>query len=703
MPARMRIGTLLLFVVVGLISLPATARAQWEQTDGPEGPAINGFVMIEGHLFAATTKGLYASTDGGYHWTALAGFLGKTNISIVDCDEQNLYAVTDSGLCVSSDLGGSWHVGGQGLLSSPLAFTHLGDRLFAATMHGVCTSSDAGRTWSADTAGLESLTWDLAVVEGRLFAATTTGLFMSADSGATWASTSGRADGGSVDYLSVLGSDLFAYSFLSNSLSKSTDFGTTWTTVYDQNAVDPYGNVGFVTPADSVLYLGARGKQWPFVWRSTDGGTTWSRTSFQYDYLFVYAGIAAGQEFLVGTNKGVFRTDDGGASWWSSNAGMTTSSVYALSVRNGRILCGTAKTIFSSDTDGDRWIFDGGGSSAIVSYSSDWDGNVLGIAAIGDATVLSTLEGIYISRCPHGRYGPADDQGPRSRLCVLGTKVFGIDTVHIFRSDDTCRSWQVADGEVQQPLAVTAGGGTLFVGTRGHGAFSSSDCGTTWTRLGGGLPDTLTVTAIETDGSTTILGTAAAVYRSDDGGSHWTQVTDGLATVLPVKTFALDGQNIYAGTGHGVYRLSDGESAWSPLNDGMGSDLEVAALVVHNSSLYAGTLGGGVWRQKLALSQMTTAIAERPTAFPGSATLQQNYPNPFNPSTTVSYHVARAGQVRLTVYDILGREVQKLVDEYQREGSYSVRFDAGHLSSGTYLCRLETGGTSSVRKMTLMK
>lgn len=80
-----------------------------------------------------------------------------------------------------------------------------------------------------------------------------------------------------------------------------------------------------------------------------------------------------------------------------------------------------------------------------------------------------------------------------------------------------------------------------------------------------------------------------------------------------------------------------------------------------------------------------------------------NYPNPFNPTTKVSYALAKSGYVTMKVYDILGREVATLVDEYQSVGLHSATFDGTHLASGVYFCRLTAPGINRVKKMLLTK
>ena len=87
----------------------------------------------------------------------------------------------------------------------------------------------------------------------------------------------------------------------------------------------------------------------------------------------------------------------------------------------------------------------------------------------------------------------------------------------------------------------------------------------------------------------------------------------------------------------------------------------------------------------------------------------QNHPNPFNPSTTINYQLPQSGFVTLKVYDILGKEVAKLIDEFKNAGSYKVTFDASHIPSGIYIYRISAGnihgkpGFSLCRKMAVVK
>jgi glycosidase len=100
---------------------------------------------------------------------------------------------------------------------------------------------------------------------------------------------------------------------------------------------------------------------------------------------------------------------------------------------------------------------------------------------------------------------------------------------------------------------------------------------------------------------------------------------------------------------------------------------------------------------------LTSKEEESLSDVPSSFSLGRNYPNPFNPTTTFSYDLAETSIVKLEVFDMLGRRVAELENGRKSAGSYSVRFDAGNLSSGIYIYRLQAAGKVFTQKMTLIK
>jgi hypothetical protein len=88
---------------------------------------------------------------------------------------------------------------------------------------------------------------------------------------------------------------------------------------------------------------------------------------------------------------------------------------------------------------------------------------------------------------------------------------------------------------------------------------------------------------------------------------------------------------------------------------------------------------------------------------PSYYALKQNYPNPFNPSTKIEYYLPKTGNVKLTIFDLLGKEVTVLVNGLKNPGIYTVDFDASRLSSGVYFYRMEAGSFADTKKMLLLK
>ncbi len=113
--------------------------------------------------------------------------------------------------------------------------------------------------------------------------------------------------------------------------------------------------------------------------------------------------------------------------------------------------------------------------------------------------------------------------------------------------------------------------------------------------------------------------------------------------------------------------------------------------------------GGEIRGQLTRNTTITTSIDGNDSDRSTSLRLNQNYPNPFNPSTAITYDVQQSGVIRLSVYDVLGREVAVLVNGVQPAGSHIVNFDASAMASGLYVYRLTSGSRSITRTMLLVK
>ena len=125
---------------------------------------------------------------------------------------------------------------------------------------------------------------------------------------------------------------------------------------------------------------------------------------------------------------------------------------------------------------------------------------------------------------------------------------------------------------------------------------------------------------------------------------------------------------------------------------------------VVNDTIYV-TRPDGLWIFRYRRS--STDFREQNDQSRTQTQLAQNYPNPFNPTTTIDYQLPTISQVKLTVYDLLGREVATLIDDVKGAGTHSVTWDASQFASGAYLVRMTASAGnaahSQTRKIVLMK
>ena len=167
----------------------------------------------------------------------------------------------------------------------------------------------------------------------------------------------------------------------------------------------------------------------------------------------------------------------------------------------------------------------------------------------------------------------------------------------------------------------------------------------------------------------------------------------------------------FSSVSNACWSYSPGANAWITLPN------KTTAWTAGQSGSVA--LGGGFWKLVCASGYGGTAQISNVEIFsdtlvpvavdpvnitvPETYSLSQNYPNPFNPNTKIDYSVKANGNVSIKVYNVLGKEVAVLVNEFRNAGIYTVNFDASSLSSGVYFYTIQTGGFTDTKKMILIK
>ncbi len=239
----------------------------------------------------------------------------------------------------------------------------------------------------------------------------------------------------------------------------------------------------------------------------------------------------------------------------------------------------------------------------------------------------------------------------------------------------------------------------------------STDKGATWS--GATLPyhgddACYAFTFDPADTSGMYAGMEGSVLVSTDRGRSWS--TSGLSgTSFYYFALAADFVTVYAGgaanTGpgrFGLYRSVDKGAKWTPVSitDSLGGILSLEMMptaVPEVYTLFIGTEGTGV------LLYAGAPASVPPSSIPAGFVLEQSYPNPFNPKTVIGFSLPVATDVRLSVYDLLGREVAVLVNGNVSPGPHQAEFDATELMSGVYFYRLRAGSFVETKKAILIR
>jgi len=195
------------------------------------------------------------------------------------------------------------------------------------------------------------------------------------------------------------------------------------------------------------------------------------------------------------------------------------------------------------------------------------------------------------------------------------------------------------------------------------------------------------------------LATNIGVYISPDNGVNW----DYSGIPYVIETFKKDKNNILA-TGASIYLSQDNGATWQDIRFNLSNYINsgfgyfYTGEIVDNT-IFVGTVHIGIW--KIGIESITSVNSNKTLV--KDYILYQNFPNPFNPSTTINYQIAKASNVTIKIFDCLGREIKILVNEFKRQGFYTINFDASFLSSGIYFYQLRAGEFTSTKKMIVLR
>ncbi len=627
------------------------STSQWTQASGPQGSDISEiFVTSQGHLYTATTTGIYNLTADATAWTLINASVPTGNFPMPMAEHNDtLYIVSNHKVFASTDNGETWNTLGSrpkgdavGLIITDGAYdinSRLGITMYLALENkGVFRSTDAGGQWDPLKDGLiGKRVYAIDAIGSTVFVGTNEGLYrLNSD---VWKQLPVDASN-AVHALAVMKNNLYVAtgpdSFLLRSAKRyeryftrlvtkdtatpwksfqSTDLGMSWTEITPKNKPSvgmASHNIKILVAGKTLLALdGIRG------FRSNDAGQTWTDLEFNIDSVKqnIFTTIAIDDNiFCIAGGFGVYRTIDGGDSWHPFMEGVIGTKVRSLTTFNNRLYAHTGSDVVQSIDGGESW------KSVHLYAKEDLPKSI-------------------------GREQPRVNFYFHSKLAVADRGLYGIvpdgGKLHIFSlsmDDNTLIPVQglpAFDGEMLSTRLWTAiakaerldipdnieGSAKLMKALRSiatfvvAGGFAVNDetfyveyqrqlfkwklGDPKWTNTGlidlGEQPieDLSQGFRLAASGEIVYVGKRAGqLFQSFDGGNSWRDVTSNLPLRFArFNEIIFVGATVYVATNTGVLASQSGEH-WRVLTDGIGTRVVIDRFAVDHTTIYgAGNTG----------------------------------------------------------------------------------------------------------------
>ncbi len=383
--------------------------------------------------------------------------------------------------------------------------------------------------------------------------------------------------------------------------------------------------------------------------------------------------------------------------WVQMSNGIYGEIIYSLAVSGNNIFAGTSQYgVYLSTNNGISWT-----------QTTLNNKIVRAIAISGNNIFAGTNQyGVYLSTNNGDIWSQTTlNNQIINAFAISGNNIFaGTSQNGVYLSTNDGTNWTQTALNNKTIMSLAVSSNIIYAGTENimGGIYLSSNNGTSWAQTS--LNDK-TIMSLATLGNSVFAGTFNyGIYQSINNGISWTQTS---LTNKNVYSLAINGNNIFAGISassssnpSGFYYSTNNGLSWIEKSEGFSPTLfEIQSIKISNNYFIIAT-NISVWRRPLLEILNVQNIS---TEIPDNFSLNQNYPNPFNPSTKIRYDLPRAGVMRLAVYDVMGREVELLVNERQAAGSYEAVWDGTRFASGVYFYRLTAEGFNETRKMILIR
>jgi len=527
---------------------------------------------------------------------------------------------------------------------------------------------------------------------------------------------------------------LYTDGFFIIGLYKTTDFGDSWINIDPDNELSG-GDAGFswyfgqvrVHPTNpDILYV----LDVAFM-RSTNGGVSWFIGSTTHVDHHALTFNPNNPDWVIEGNDGGINISTNTGQTWGSHANIPATQYYEIGLdanNPDRLYGGTQDNGTNRTLDGglNNWTRILGGDGFYVNvdhtnpdiiYAESQLGN-LRKSTNGGSTFFSATSGINGGE-PTNWSTPVIMDPNDNNVLYYGTD-------RVYRTTNAAGNWSAISGDLTDGIPGTRLGtvttiavapsnsNVIYAGTDDSHVWVTTDIGGSWADISATLP-TRWVTRVTVDpvDENIIYVTFSGlkwrdpqphVFRSSNMGATWSDISSNLPDA-PVNAFAVDNNNqsvLYLGNDVGMYVSFNTGASWEFLGQGI-PVVTVGDIKIHPTSNYlvAGTYGRSMY--KINLNDVTSIEQSDDDIVISDFVLEQNYPNPFNPSTKIIYSIPKSSDVVIKVFDIIGNEIETLVNEEKGTGTFEITWYAEQLPSGIYFYTLKAGDFIETKKMILIK
>jgi photosystem II stability/assembly factor-like uncharacterized protein len=642
---------------------------------------------------------VFISTDGGHSYTVSGNYTTEYeyNYEICAVDENTIFVGGTNGRMIKTTNGGTtWTEASipSGASVQDLSFIDANNGFYFGGYGQWYTTTDGGATWNNlsewPSMGILGIT---STPSGKLFATFWYGELASSVDGNNWSYPSNALTGETEKTYAIafVDDDNGLVGARDGNLYKTTDGGASWTKITENNTMyDDMKSIFSIEylNSDTVVAVGKKGA----AMISIDGGTNWTKIKNADTKDLNDLSFLSSTQLLIAADGGkIYKASAALDSIWEVND-------YGSMDMMGMEFRGNNGVVVAED--GNIYHIDPANWDTLVNvYTSPAGKDYRGVTFATDLTVFAVGYSGTISKSTDGGLTWTDEPNTPTDDVLWA----------VTSTDDAV--WAVGNDATILKLPITTQGVLIneFMSHNDATIADSSGDYADWIEI-------YNANSFEVNlaGKYLITDDANAPFSEWHVFVHESANSDSFTTIPP-DSFALFWANkkTQYGADHLPFKLGDDE--YIGLAQIVGSDTVIIDTIAYSvipddQSFGRKTDGGDEWvvfevsSPRLSnLEGTISAIEYDGTVVPKAYELKQNYPNPFNPVTTIEFNLAKAGDVKLEIFNSLGQRVGTLINEKMNAGKVSLVWDASKLASGIYFYRLSAGSYHAVKKMVLIK